>query len=564
MIVMEKVSKSFGKQLIFDKIDLRIDKCGFYAFVGPSGCGKSTLLSMIAQTEEVSSGLLDVKGKVATIYQDYQLFGELTVEDNITLLKDDVNYLQLCDELNLTALINQYPAELSGGQQQRVGIARAIALDPDIILCDEPTESLDNENKTIVMEYLKKLSADKIVIIVSHDLALIHRYVDVIYEIKNHKLVCQVLHEPSKCMDSPKQEHKLDVKQMIKKLILKNELRIQIVFNLLSLFLIFMFVFSAKIFYVSDSQDVLNIDKLYVNIYDKYGNLDIAHADGLRRIVPFKEAMINDKNYIANIYPVVTNPAFSFKIPIYDEIIINQNLAVDVAIGDPVDLVYESVDGTLEIKTFYVVDIIEEDTTQNNIYYNLATINKVFLEENDKLAIPYDEYIDQMSLVAQLDIDYDDIEKIYADNQNLKDLSIYHPTYELRREIKNNMLIFKVMAYSFQVIYLLGLSLFMILYNYKSNQKALKNYALLLSFGANRKAIKKYHFKYKLYGFMLGYIIFISGCMFLGILFKDYLRNSDILILAIIALIIFGLYLFTLNMALNKLDHANVNTIIKT
>ena len=169
-----------------------------------------------------------------------------------------------------------------------------------------------------------------------------------------------------------------------------------------------------------------------------------------------------------------------------------------------------------------------------------------------------------MSSVAQLDIDYDDIEKIYADNQNLNDLSIYHPTYELRQEIKNNMLIFKVIAYSFQVIYLLGLSLFMILYNYKSNQKALKNYALLLSFGANIKAIKKYHFKYKLYGFMLGYIIFISGCIFLGILFKDYLRNSDILILAIIALIIFGLYLFTINMALNKLDHANVNTIIKT
>ncbi|MCI5773031.1 MAG: ATP-binding cassette domain-containing protein [Erysipelotrichaceae bacterium] len=563
MIVMENVSKSFGQQLIFDKINLRIDKCGFYAFVGPSGCGKSTLLSMIAKSEDVTNGTIKVDGNVATIYQDYQLFAELTVEDNVTLLNDMVDFQQISAELALSDLINQYPAELSGGQQQRVGIARAIALDPDIILCDEPTESLDRENKTLVMEYLKKLSAHKIVIIVSHDLNLINEYVDVIYKICDHQLVKQILHEQKKCLKTKHQQLKLDVKEIIKKLQYKKELKIGILLNLLGLLLVLMYVLSAKLFYVSNSSNVLNIDKLYVNIYDKYSDFEIAHASNLVKIVPFEEAIINDKNYIVNIYPAVKNDDFEFKYPVGDEVVVNQNLEDDVAIGEGIDLVYESVDGTLGIVTFYVVDIIDEDTTQNNIYYNLDTIDQVFVTENDKLEINYSDYLAQMSNQAQLDIVYDDIEQIYADNQALKDVSIYHPTYELRQKMKNNMLIFKVMAYSFQLLYFLGLIMFMVIYNHKSNQKALKNYALLLSFGGDRKAIQHDHFYYKTTSFLVGYSLFVILGFSLFVGFGTYLSKLDQLVLLIIGVLLLGGYLASAMISSKQLSNFRINRIIK-
>lgn len=563
MIVMENVSKSFGNQLIFDKINLQIDKCGFYAFVGPSGCGKSTLLSMIAKSEDITSGRIKVDGNIATIYQDYQLFADLTVRDNITLLNDAIDFKQISAELSLSDLVNQYPTELSGGQQQRVGIARAIALDPDIILCDEPTESLDRENKTLVMEYLKKLSIHKIVIIVSHDLNLINKYVDVIYKINDHGLVKEILNEPAKCLNDNHQQLKLDVKAIIKKLLYKKEFKIAILINLLGLLLVLMYVFSAKLFYVSNSSNVLNIDKLYVNIYDNYSDFDIAHASNFTRVVPFVEAIIDNKNYIANIYPAVKNDDFKFKYPVKDEVVINQNLEDDVAIGDGIDLVYDSVDGTLEIATFYVVDIINEDTTQNNIYYNLSTIDQVFVTENDKLEINYSDYIAQMSNKGQLDIVYDDIEEIYEANQALKNVNIYHPTYELRQKMENNVLIFKVMAFSFQLLYFLGLIMFIIIYNHKSNQKALKNYALLLSFGANRKDIQHYHFYYKKTCFLLGYIVFVVLAFSLSVCFANYLSKFDQIILIAVGILLLVGYLVSSMISSKQLTNFRINRIIK-
>lgn len=563
MIVINNVSKSYGKQIIFKNINLTIDKCGFYAFIGPSGCGKSTLLSMIANSEVATSGSIEVHGKVATIYQDYQLINEFNVKDNITLLKRNINYKQICDELNLSDLIHQYPSELSGGQQQRVGIARAIAQNPDIILCDEPTESLDKDNKTIVMEYLKKLSLTKIVIIVSHDLNLIHHYVDVIYNIEDYRLHTQVLHQPSNSIIASSKHSKLNVSKILKKLIFTKEIKISILLNVLCILLVFMHCFGSKIFHVSDSKDVLNIDKLYVTIDDRNAYINIDKASNLKRIVPFQQAIIDDRNYVANIYPVVNNDNFTFKMPIDDEIIINQNLSDDVTINGSIDLVYESVDGTLEMKPFYVVDIIEEDTLENNIYYNLDTIDNVFIEENEQLEVSYSDYISQLSSAAQLDINYDDIESIYQENTDLIGYSIFHPTYEMRLEAQKNMMIFKVISYSFQVVYCLALVLFIVMYNFKANQKRLKNYALLLDFGAKGKTITHNNFSYKFKSFLVTYLVTVISAVALCYLFKPYLTTVNYIVVAFICAVVLVIYLVTTNFGLTKLNKSNVNMIIK-
>ena len=563
MIYLKDVCKSFGKQIIFNNINLKIDKCGLYAFIGPSGCGKSTILNMIAQNEDITSGTIKVKGRITSIYQDYQLISNLNVKDNITLLSKDIDYINVCKELKLLKLLKHYPNELSGGQQQRVGIARAIAFDPDIILCDEPTESLDRENKIIVMEYLKKLSINKIVIIVSHDLDLVYKYADTIYKIKDCQLFKEELHELNDLKAINHHNFNIPVNKIIKKLYWHKDIIWGLLLSLASILLMFMFVFSAKSFYVEDSKNVLNINKLYINIYDNYKDINVKYIENLERIVPFKEAIINNKNYIANIVPIVNNDNFSFIMPIDNEIVINQNLSDDVEINDTIDLVYESVDGTLEIKPFKVIDIIEEDTSQNNIYYNLDTINNVFIEESEKLEIDYDEYIAQLSPISQADIDYDIIETIYEENQNMTDYRINHPTYELRNETKQGMVVLEFISYSVQIIYFLALLVLITIYNFKDNKKRLKNYAIFLSFKAKNKQIKYNHFKYKALSFLIGYILLIIIGIFMIRRFAYYLNDIDYMLIIFGLLMIMVVYFISINSNLKELTNFKINKIMK-
>lgn len=563
MIYLKNVCKSFGNQIIFNNINLKIDKCGLYAFIGPSGCGKSTILNMIAKNENITSGSIKVKGRITSIYQDYQLISKFNVKDNITLLSKDIDYINVCKELKLTKLLKHYPNELSGGQQQRVGIARAIAFDPNIILCDEPTESLDRENKIIVMEYLKKLSLNKIVIIVSHDLDLVYKYADTIYKIKDCQLFKEELHELNDLKVINHHNFNIPVNKIIKKLYWHKDIIWGLLLSLASILLMFMFVFSAKSFYVEDSKNVLNINKLYINIYDNYKDINVKYIENLERIVPFKEAIINNKNYIANIVPIVNNDNFSFIMPINDEIVINQNLSDDVEINDTIDLVYESVDGTLEIKPFKVIDIIEEDTSQNNIYYNLDTINNVFIEESEKLEIDYDEYIAQLSPNAQADIDYDIIETIYEENQNMTDYRINHPTYELRNEIRQGMVVFEFISYIVQIIYFLALLVLITIYNFKDNKKRLKNYAIFLSFKAKNKQIKFNHFKYKALSFLIGYILLIIIGIFMIRRFAYYLNDIDYMLIIFGLLMIMVVYFISINSNLKELTNFKINKIMK-
>ena len=563
MIYLKNVCKSFGNQLIFNNINLKIDKCGLYAFIGPSGCGKSTILNMIAKNENITSGSIKVKGRITSIYQDYQLIFKFNVKDNITLLSKDIDYINVCKELKLTKLLKHYPNELSGGQQQRVGIARAIVFDPDIILCDEPTESLDRENKIIVMEYLKKLSLNKIVIIVSHDLDLVYKYADNIYKIQDCQLFKEELNELNDLKVINHHNFNIPVNKIIKKLYWHKDIIWGLLLCLASILLMFMFVFSAKSFYVEDSKNVLNINKLYINIYDNYKDINVKYIENLERIVPFKEAIINNKNYIANIVPIVNNDNFSFIMPIDNEIVINQNLSDDVEINDTIDLVYESVDGTLEIKPFKVIDIIEEDTSQNNIYYNLDTINNVFIEESEKLEIDYDGYIDQLSPIAQADIDYDIIETIYEENQNMTDYRINHPTYELRNEIRQGMVVFEFISYSVQIIYFLALLVLITIYNFKDNKKRLKNYAIFLSFKAKNKQIKYNHFKYKALSFLIGYILLIIIGIFMIRRFAYYLNDIDYMLIIFGLLMIMVVYFISINSNLKELTNFKINKIMK-
>lgn len=182
---------------IFDDLDLDIARGDFVAVMGPSGSGKSTLLNLLAGVENADAGeiaiggaRLDLMGEGARsawrahnmgiVFQFYNLLPMLTAAENVELpllLKPvsakerRVRVSKVLDLVGLAGRERQYPGLMSGGQQQRVGIARAIAADPDLLLCDEPTGDLDRKSADDVLEMLRLLNRelDKTIVMVTHD-----------------------------------------------------------------------------------------------------------------------------------------------------------------------------------------------------------------------------------------------------------------------------------------------------------------------------------------------------------------------------------------------------------
>lgn len=200
-----------------DEVDLSIEKGKFVVILGPSGAGKSTLLNMIGGLDSPTSGQIIVDGKdistlsddeladyraskVGFIFQFYNLIPTLTVLENIAIVKDiSANPLdseKMLDEVGLLDHKNNFPVELSGGEQQRVSIARAIAKNPEIILCDEPTGALDSKTGVLVLKLLLKMAKTygKTIIIVTHN-QNIAKMADVVLNVKNGKITSTAIQE---------------------------------------------------------------------------------------------------------------------------------------------------------------------------------------------------------------------------------------------------------------------------------------------------------------------------------------------------------------------------------
>ena len=160
--------------------------------LGPSGAGKSTLLNMLGGLDNPTSGKIIVEGKdistlknnelaeyrashVGFVFQFYNLIPTLTVHENVTLVKeianDPLSATKMLEEVGLKDHYKKFPSELSGGEQQRVSIARALAKNPKILLCDEPTGALDSETGVMVLKLLLKMAREynKTIVIVTHN-----------------------------------------------------------------------------------------------------------------------------------------------------------------------------------------------------------------------------------------------------------------------------------------------------------------------------------------------------------------------------------------------------------
>ena len=187
-----------------------MNKEKFVVILGPSGAGKSTLLNLLGGLDTPTNGKIIVDGndianlnsdqlaeyrasKVGFIFQFYNLIPTLTVLENISLVneisKDHLDAKQILDGVGLLDHANNFPSELSGGEQQRVSIARALAKNPKIVLCDEPTGALDSKTGVMILKLLKDMcdKYQKTIIVVTHN-QNIAKIADVIVRVKNGKI----------------------------------------------------------------------------------------------------------------------------------------------------------------------------------------------------------------------------------------------------------------------------------------------------------------------------------------------------------------------------------------
>lgn len=195
-----------------DKVNFTIPKGEFVVILGPSGAGKSTLLNLLGGMDSLTSGKILVDGEdiskltkkemakyrgenVGFIFQFYNILPTLTVLENVEIVKDIVkspkSAKSILKEVGLEKHINKFPNQLSGGEQQRVSLARAVAKDPKILLCDEPTGALDSKTGVEVLKLLKKQcdrnNGENTVIIVTHN-TLIAEIADRVINLKNGQI----------------------------------------------------------------------------------------------------------------------------------------------------------------------------------------------------------------------------------------------------------------------------------------------------------------------------------------------------------------------------------------
>lgn len=213
-VTLEQVTKVYGKGEVqikaVDSIDFSIEKGEFVIIVGPSGAGKTTVLNILGGMDPATSGCVWVDGQdiakytsrqltgyrredVGFVFQFYNLVPNLTALENVELAlqicQDPLDARQVLEEVGLSQRLGNFPAQLSGGEQQRVSIARALAKNPKLLLCDEPTGALDYQTGKAILKLLQDMCRQRgmTVIVITHNLALTPM-ADRVIQIKNGKV----------------------------------------------------------------------------------------------------------------------------------------------------------------------------------------------------------------------------------------------------------------------------------------------------------------------------------------------------------------------------------------
>lgn len=234
LLELKNINKSFGNLRVLNDVSMTVKQGKVVAIIGPSGSGKTTLLRCVNALEPIDSGEIiieskpvnpksrdvhELREKVGFIFQAFNLFAHLTVLENIMLAQRIVKKrsvkearekaFSLLRKVGLEDKADSYPSKLSGGQQQRIAIARALAMDPKLLLMDEITSALDPELVSEVLDVVMQLAKDGMtMVIVTHEMGFASNVASKIIFMDNGRIIEQG--EPNKIFNNPEQERTKD------------------------------------------------------------------------------------------------------------------------------------------------------------------------------------------------------------------------------------------------------------------------------------------------------------------------------------------------------------------
>ena len=581
MIQLNNVSKRFYDNILFEHVNLTINECGIHAFVGESGCGKSTLLNMLAGYEKTDEGSIEVQGKSAFIFQNYELVDELNVHDNIYLplmIAEDgmaADKKDILESLGLIELMEYYPKELSGGQKQRVGIARALFMEPDIIFCDEPTESLDQANKEIVLNLLKKLSKKSIVILVTHDQKIVENYADCIYHIDQKNIIIQ----QKKSLPSFKakmKENQLNTKNIagvIHKIIHRRTVLYSLLLGLLVSGWVLLFGFNAWMFKEPSTTQVLNKDIVYVTTLKSgfpYDKID-ADENDVQVILPFTSVQIRNEYYKSYIVPFVSNNGnlpIKGKAPVGPEVIVNQLVAEkygDDILGETIILHY-TVNWTKETLPVKVVGIIEEaDAPEEVIYYDISWLQDQLMNLMDRNNHPQWEVLEDSASYFQLEIQYENIDELKTALAHESSIKIENPLFDARMAIRQQHQAYMTVFLIAEILLTLAIFILTIVYAYLDTKNYMKTCAILVTMGCLTEQIKDIYFKQKIKIFGL----FVCGAFILSVVLwhiiaqEFFFSSAQGIVILLFIVLLLCLFAGILQFLLRRLRPTEINRVIK-
>lgn len=234
LLETKDLRKDFGGNQVLRGISTQICQGEVVAIIGPSGCGKSTFLrslnllevptggSVIFEGNEITAPGTDVnkiRQKIGMVFQQFNLFANLSIQENITLApvklglmgkaEADKRAMELLERVGLPDKAKAYPSMLSGGQKQRIAIARALAMNPDVMLFDEPTSALDPEMVGEVLELMRELARDGMtMVVVTHEMGFAREVASRVMFI-NEGVICEE-NEPFEFFEHPKNQRLCD------------------------------------------------------------------------------------------------------------------------------------------------------------------------------------------------------------------------------------------------------------------------------------------------------------------------------------------------------------------
>ena len=233
MLELKNIYKKYNENYILKNISLKFPSHGLISILGESGSGKSTLLNLIGLIDNPTRGKIFINDKnssklkckeidnihrtfISFIFQQYNLIENMTVDNNININNDSKNFNSIVKMLKIEHLLTKKVCDLSGGEKQRVVIARSLMNNPKIILADEPTGALDSYNRKIVMELLKKISKDCLVIMVTHNEDDAYKYSNRVIKLSDGVIISDSNpYKNDKCLKIPFNKQKIRFKKLI-------------------------------------------------------------------------------------------------------------------------------------------------------------------------------------------------------------------------------------------------------------------------------------------------------------------------------------------------------------